>query len=134
MIGVAATLLLSACGGEDFENEPRPAVPLQLSGVITDRDVTVSPDDFGAGPVVLTISNQTSRSHRVALESQDGGDVSEITAPINPQDAATIQQSLPPGEYTVSANSDGPRLNGIAPARISVGPPRKSGSDELELP
>ena len=133
---VLATLGLSACGGDDFENERRPAVPLSITGVITDQQVDISPDDFGAGPIALTISNQTGESHRVTLEgtAEDGTEINEVTGPINPQDTATIQQSLPPGEYEVIANSDGVLQPEIRPGEITVGPDRPSASDELELP
>lgn len=131
-----ASLVLSACGEDDFENEPRPPVPLAITGVITEQQVNISPDDFGAGPIVLTISNQASESHRVTLEgtADDGTEISEVTGPINPQDTATIQQSLPTGDYEVGANSDGALIPEIRPAEITVGPERPSASDELELP
>jgi hypothetical protein len=66
--GVALGALTVGCGGSDFKNKPRPPVPIQLTGVITDKNVTVSPARFGAGPVTLTISNQTQASHTVTLE------------------------------------------------------------------
>lgn len=134
--GLLVTLGASACGDDDFANEPRPPVPLAITGVITDREVGISPDDFGAGPIVLTISNQTAQSHRVTLEgtADDGTEISEVTGPINPQDTATIQQTLPEGDYEVDANSDDQALSGIEPGEITVGPPRSSASDELELP
>jgi hypothetical protein len=133
--GLLVTLGVSACGDDDFANEPRPPVPLTLTGVITERDVTISPNEFGAGPIVLTISNQTPESHRVTLDgtADDGTEISEVTGPINPQDTATIQQTLPEGDYEVLANSDS-TPSGIAPGQITVGPPRASASDELELP
>jgi hypothetical protein len=135
---VLAAFVLSACGEDDFANEPRPAAPLDLSGVITEQRVTVSPSDPGAGPILLTISNQTEMSHRVTLEGEgdDGTEISETTGPINPLDTATIQQSLPEGEYSVTANSDGASgtVGGIRPDRLVVGPGRGSASDELQLP
>ena len=132
---ILATLALSACGGDDFENEPRPPEPITVSGVITADRVTVSPNEFGAGPIVLTISNQTRQSHRVTLEGEgdDGTEVSEVTAPVAPEDTATIQQNLPEGDYRVTANSDSPVVSEIRPGRITVGPPRLSASDELQL-
>ena len=57
---MAATLIFVGCGGgSDFQNKPRPAVPVELTGVITDSKVTVSPNKVGAGPIVITVSNQT---------------------------------------------------------------------------
>lgn len=131
-----AGLALSACGDDDFENEPRPPSPVAITGVITPQQVDISPNRFGAGPIVLTISNQTPESHRVSLEgfADDGTEISEVTGPINPRDTATIQQNLPEGDYEVGANSDGASPAEITPGQISVGPPRPSASDELELP
>ena len=130
----AAGFALGACGEDDFENEPRPPVPVQLSGVITEDEVTVSPRELGAGPVVITLSNQTDDSHTVTLESSDGGTIREQVGPINPLDTATIQQTLEPGEYTVKAGSEEAVEREIEPARLSIGEERPSGSDELLLP
>ena len=129
--------LVPACGEDDFANEPRPPAQLTLSGVVTEERVTVSPSDFGAGPILLTISNQTEKSHRVTLEGEgeDGTEISETTGPINPLDTATIQQDLPEGEYTVTANSDASgTVAGIRPEQLVVERERSSSSDELQLP
>jgi hypothetical protein len=130
----AVGLALAACGEDDFENEPRPAVPKQLTGVITDQKVTISPNDLGAGPVVITVSNQTDAAHSLTLESADGGTIREQVGPINPLDTATLQRTLTTGSYTVSAGSEAAVPREIKPATITIGKDRKSGSDELLLP
>jgi hypothetical protein len=130
----AAGLTVAACGEEDFENEPRPPTPVQLTGVIEDDEVTVSPHELGAGPVVITVSNQTKAAHTVTLESADGGTIREQVGPINPLDTATLQRTLEPGEYTVSAGSEAAVPREIKPATLTIGEERKSGSDELLLP
>jgi hypothetical protein len=130
----AAGLALGGCGEDDFENEPRPPVPKQLTGVITPQKVTVSPHELGAGPVVITVSNQTEASHTVTLESSDGGTIREQVGPINPLDTATLQRTLEPGTYTVSAGSEAAVPKEIQPATLNIGQERKSGSDELLLP
>jgi hypothetical protein len=136
----AAALILSgvllaggivACGEDDFENEPRPPVPVQLTGVITPERVTVSPNEVGAGPVVITISNQTDDAHSVMLE---GEGLRERVGPINPEATAAIQKTLPRGEYTVTAGSDRAVAREIRAATLVIGPERESGSDELLLP
>src|SRR5947199_152509 len=67
--GAALTVAsFAGCGGGDFKNKLRPPVPIQLTAVITDKNITVSPSKFGAGPVTLVISNQTQQSHNVTLE------------------------------------------------------------------
>lgn len=130
----AAALTLAACGEDDFENEPRPPTPKQLTGVITDEKVTISPDKLGGGPVVITVSNQTEQPHTITLESTDGGTIREQSSPINPLDTATIQRTLEPGEYTVKAGSEQAVEREIQPATLTIGRDRKSGSDELLLP
>ncbi len=130
----AAGMAVAACGEDDIENEPRPPVPIQLTGVITEEKVTVSPNDVGAGPVVITVSNQTDASHTVTLESSDDGTIREQVGPINPLDTATLQRTLEPGTYTVSAGSEAAVPRQITPATLTIGQERKSGSDELLLP
>jgi len=131
----ATGLTLAACGEDDFENEPRPPVPIELTGVITPQKVTISPHDVGAGPVVITVSNQDDAAHTVTLESADGGGtIREQVGPINPLDTATLQRTLTEGQYTVSAGSEAAVAREIKPATLTIGKERKSGSGELLLP
>jgi hypothetical protein len=127
----AVALPLSACGQEDFENQPRPAAAIELTGVIQRAKVTVSPHRVGAGPVTITISNQTNDTHTVALE---GDRVREVVGPINPLDTATIQKTLEPGSYEVRAGSPKAVAEEIKPAELTVGKQRKSSADEVGLP
>ncbi len=132
---LASAALLAALGGcadEGFDRNPRrPPVPLQLSGVITNRSVDVEPAEIGAGPVVLTLANQTAASHTISLE---GGTVAERVGPINPGDTATLQAALPPGRYEVKAGSERAMPREIRPALLVISPQRRTGEDELELP
>jgi hypothetical protein len=129
----SAVLILpfAACGEEDFENRPRPPTPLELSGVIQDTKVTVSPDSVGAGPVLITISNQTQEAHTVTLE---GERVRERVGPVNPLDTVTIQKTLDPGSYEVTAGSARAVTREIRPATLTIGKQRKNSSDEVGLP
>jgi hypothetical protein len=131
---LGAALLASGCGGDDFENERRPSVPIELTGVIQDRGVTVSPKKEGAGPFVITISNQTDEAHTVTLEGSANSTVEERVGPIQPQDTATIQRTLPEGKYQVRAGSEQAVEKEIPPAELDIGPDRKSSNDELLLP
>jgi hypothetical protein len=154
---LTGALLVVGCGGEeDFENEPRPPVPLQLTGVITAESVTVSPRTVAPGPIVLIVSNQTDHPHSLTLE---GPEVNEQTGPIPPADTATLQATLRDtraGEaYEVRANSERGAVNPedvIAAATINISEKsereckriadagrsdptcRGSSSDELLLP
>jgi hypothetical protein len=152
--GGSIMLVVSGCGGSDskFKNEPRPPIPTQLTGVITDSEVTVSPDKLPPTPkpkqqqsareldtpIILIISNQTQQSHTVILTGKDrkGNPIEAHTPPINPLDTAQIQQSLPAGTYQVKAGSER-AVNAnqqIRPATLTVGPNRQTSSDDLLLP
>src|SRR5438552_827762 len=132
--GVLIGGLVAGCGGSDFKNKPRPPVPIQLTGVITDKNVTVSPAKFGAGPITLTISNQTQASHSVTLQGaplQKQATPTQTVGPINPLDTANIQQKLSEGKYLVKVSSSS---DSIKPATLTVGPSRRSSSNNLLLP
>jgi hypothetical protein len=129
---LAGALFVGACGGGgNFKNDQRPPTPLQLTGVVRDEGVTVSPKRVGAGPVILIISNQTDRAHTITLE---GGGSTDTVGPINPLDTAKLQQTLKPGRYTVKAGSPAASAAEIKPGRLAVGPERSSSSNQLLLP
>jgi hypothetical protein len=150
-------MLLGAagCGGDDkFKNEPRPPVTTQLTGVITEDEVTVSPDTVPEAPkegqqqsveelptpIVLVVSNQTPDSHTITLSGQPLDRklraIRARTSQINPGDTAQIQQTLPPGTYEIRAGSEeavSPSEQ-IAPATLTVNKNRQTSSDDLLLP
>lgn len=129
---VAIAVALASCGGgKDFANKPRPPVPLQLTGVITKQKVTISPRRVGAGPVVITVSNQTGQSRTLTL---DGNGIQEQVGPINPLDTAELQKTLKPGRYTVTAGSEAATATQIEPATLLIGKERGSASDQVLLP
>jgi hypothetical protein len=131
--GLAGPAIAGCGGGSDFKDKPRPPVPIQLTGAITDKSISVQPDKVGAGPVTLIIANLSDQSHTVTLE---GGpkNISEQVGPINPQDNARIQETLQTGTYTISAGSGEATLDEIQPAELHVGAKRKSSSDRVLLP
>jgi hypothetical protein len=125
-------MTVAGCGGESkFKNDPRPPAPVQLTGVITDKGVTVSPDRVGAGPVILLISNQTQQAHTITL---DGGNTKDTVGPINPLDTAKLQQTLEEGSYKVKAGSSRALTKELKAGTLSVGPRRRSSSDQVLLP
>jgi hypothetical protein len=129
---VAGAILVAGCGGSSkFENKPRPPTPVQLTGVVTDKQVTVSPKRVGAGPVILLVSNQTDSAHTITLE---GGGTTDTVGPINPLDTAMLQQTLKPGTYTVKAGSKQAATKEIKPGTLTVGQSRPSSSNQLLLP
>jgi hypothetical protein len=128
---VAAASLAAGCGEDDFENEPRAPVPIELTGVIQERGVSVQPKEVGAGPILITISNQTQEAHTVTL---DGDTIEERVGPIAPQDTATIQKTVKPGTYEVRAGSAEAVGEEIPPAELTIGPRRDASNDRLLLP
>jgi len=154
LVSGSMLLVVSGCGGSDdkFKNEARPPIPIQLTGVISNEEVTVSPDKVPpppkAGqqqtakeldtPIILIISNQTEEPHTVTLTGKDrkGNPIEAQTPSINPLDTAQIQQSLPPGTYELKAGSEqavDPE-DQIGSATLTVGPNRQTSSDDLLLP
>ena len=132
LAGVLSLLILGGCGDDDdFENDPRPPAPIQLSGVITDSEVSVEPRKIGAGPIVLIVSNQTEQSHTVTLNGPSG---SEEVGPINPLDTGRIQHNLEQGSYQIKAGSEEAADEEIEAAVLTVGPPRESSSNSVLLP
>ena len=128
-IGVVA---LGGCGGDDgFENKPRPAVPLQLTGVITEEGVTVSPDRVGAGPIILLISNQTAA---LAHDHARGRGRARHRRPGEPARHRELQQTLQQGTYEVRAGSEQAVPKEIRAAKLEIGQPRKSSSGEVCCP
>ena len=129
---VASALVLGACGSdEEFKNDPRPPIPVQLSGVITESEISVDPSALGAGPIVLIVSNQTDQAHTVTLEGPSGR---EEVGPINPQDTGRIQHNLAQGSYEVRAGSNEAMEREIEPAKLAIGPKRPSSSGDVLLP
>src|SRR4051812_36999212 len=82
---------VAGCGsGKDYANNDRPPSPVNLTAAISARSVSVSPKHFGAGPIVLIVTNQSSASQRVTLTTDEIGGaepgIKQSTGPINPQD------------------------------------------------
>jgi hypothetical protein len=132
LLVLSSAVLAAGCGGSSkFKNDPRPPTPIQLTGVVTDKRVTISPKRVGAGPVILIVSNQTDAAHTVTLE---GGGTTDTVGPVNPLDTAQLQSTLKPGTYTVKAGSKQATTKEIEPGTLTVGQKRASSSNQLLLP
>ena len=107
-------------GGGDYANKPRPPAPINVTAAITDSRVSVSPQRFGAGPIVLIISNQSSSAQKVIFETDELGGTEPgnkfDTTPINPRGTATLKVDVREGDWKLSTD-DG----GIRAAAVSVG-------------
>lgn len=127
-------LLASGCGGaDDYANEPRPPSPIVVSASISPDRVSVSPQEFGAGPVTLIVANQTERAHEITLETDEiggsGPGIEQRSGPINPGDTASLKADLRKGTYSVGVAD-----RAIDDAQLRVGAQRPSAQDELLQP
>ena len=128
----AVLIALAGCGSEDsYKNDPRPAKTIVIAAAILPDKVSVSPAEFGAGPISLTIANETDASQRISIVKQVNGQpqANEQTGPINPHDTATLKADVDEGEYTIQVEGQG-----ISPAKVTVGAPRASAQNELLQP
>lgn len=131
LVAVAA-LAVGCGGGKNFQAKPRPPATIQLTGVITDQGVTVSPNRVGAGPVQILVSNQTQQAHTLTL---DGANIQPVESrPIDPTDTGGITRSLAPGVYTVRAGTAEAVKKQLSPARIVIGKARPDSNDQVGLP
>ncbi len=130
---VTALLAVAGCGSdEDYANEPRPPSAINVSAAISQDKVTVSPAEFGAGPITLLIANLTDSDQELTIETQDlsqSAGIKQTSAVINPQGTGTLKVDVPQGSYVVSVKSDD-----IAPAQVKVGAERESSQDQLLQP
>jgi hypothetical protein len=122
---VAALGLIAGCGSDDFENEPRPPAPIELTAAIDADSINISPSGFGAGLVNITISNQGDAPTTLTLE----GPTSVSSGEIEPSGTGSIKTSLEQGTYEAKASA-----LGVDPAELVVGPERDSSQNDLLLP
>jgi len=130
---MVATLVAGCGGGTSYKNNARPPAPLNITASVSDAGIAVSPTSFGAGPIVLIVTNQTGASQEITFESNELGaskpGVTQTTEPINPRGTGQLQVNVTEGRYRVrAANAD------IAPASITVGPERQSAQNQLLQP
>jgi hypothetical protein len=125
---------LAGCGGgeSDYANKPRPASPINVTAAISDKKISISPKEFGAGPVVIIVSNQTGDEQTLTLQTDElGGDkpgLKQSTDPIGPRGTGTLKVDVREGSYALSVGG------GLTPAKLEVGPARKSAQDQLLEP
>ena len=127
---LVATVLLAAvvvagCGRNDFNNDPRPPVPAEVSVKVARDGVVVSPKEFGAGLVNFTVANLTNRTGSLAIH----GPVDTATGDIAPGDADTVKVDVKSGSYEASVDGFA-----VRPFAFTVGPERPSGQNDLLLP
>ena len=126
-VGCALGLSVAGCGEDDFENDPRPPSPIELTAAIDKKSVTIAPSDPGAGLAVITISNQTEEATQLVLE---GPDETTSSGQIPPRGTGSIKTELVQGEYEATAGDNAT----IKPSELTVGPPRETSQNDLLLP
>ena len=119
-------LVVAGCGRNDFNNDPRPPIPAEISVKIASDGIVVSPREFGAGLANFTIANLT-RNDTGSLVIH--GPVDATSDSIAPGDAETIKLQMKTGNYEASADGIAAR-----PFSFTVGPERPSGQNDLLLP
>jgi hypothetical protein len=127
-VGLALIVGVSGCGEDDFENDPRPPSPVELTAAIDKKAVSISPSDPAAGIVVITISNQTEETTRLVLDGP--GDGLLESGDIPPRGTGSIKAALEEGEYEAFAGN----TSEIESAPLTVGPPGESSQNDLLQP
>ena len=118
--------VVAGCGAEDHANDPRPPAPIEVTAKVDEEKVDVSPDKFGAGLVVLTISNQSPDPVQVGVD----GPTAVTGGVIQPGQPGNLKVNFEEGEYEVTAGDE----HAAQPAILEVGPERASSQNELLLP
>jgi hypothetical protein len=136
-VGACALSALASAGcgdsGQAYQNRPKPPAPIVISASIDNTSVDVSPRRFGAGPITLVITNQSSSAQQVTLESADTskgpGERPLQTGPINPRETASVKADVKQGTYALRVGAEG-----VKAARLVVGAQRHSAQNELGQP
>jgi hypothetical protein len=122
---LVVAIVVAGCGRNDFNNDPRPPIPAEISVKIASDGVVVSPKEFGAGLANITVANLTNDTGALAIH----GPVDATSDQIGPGDADTVKVEMKTGNYEAS-------VDGIAvrPFSFTVGPERPTGQNDLLLP
>ncbi len=120
-----AAVAVAGCGRDDFENEPRPPVPAEVSVELGTDEVVVSPSEFGAGLVNFTIANLGESAAALEIIGPSAAESNELP----PGGTTTLKTEVVTGNYVARA-----RGAAIEAFDFKVGPERESGQDELLLP
>jgi hypothetical protein len=133
VLGVAGALAFAGCGSEDdYKNELRPPAPINVTAFVSSKKISASPAAFGAGPIVVIVTNQSNSSQDVTFTTDDiGGDrkLEQSTGLINPGDTGQIKLDVKQGTYVLKTGDEA-----IRPATLNVGPERESAQNELLQP
>lgn len=126
LAAIAVVVPVAGCGTEDHVNDPRPPSPIELTARVDQDRVDVSPNGFGAGLVVMTISNQSTDPVQIGVEGPTAGEASVI----EPGSVGNFKFNFEEGDYEVSPGDE----SRARPAFLTVGPERASSQNETLLP
>jgi len=107
--GVA--LVLAGCGsGKAYKNDPRPPAPINITAFVGPKRVSVSPASFGAGPIVVIVTNQSDTSQEVTFQN-GGGSCTKSTdvcqsALVGPGETGQLKLNVHSGAYQVKVGDD----------------------------
>jgi hypothetical protein len=124
-VAIPVAVAVAGCGSKDFQNDPRPPVPAEITARIDAKTVQVSPDKIGAGLANFTVANLSHSPERFQVSGETEG----VTDEIDPGAVTYLKISLKEGAYRASAPG-----SGIKAQSIQVGPERKSSQNDLLLP
>jgi hypothetical protein len=126
-----AVVLVAGCGSDDdYKNELRPPSPINVTAYVSAQKVSASPANFGAGPIVVIVTNQSNSSQDVTITSNpETASFTQSTGPINPGDTGQIKLDVAQGSYVIRTGDDT-----IRPAFLTVGSQRQSAQNELLQP
>ena len=111
LTALAATLLLTACGGGDDPAAPSSVADASGGTDVVAGDLFYEPTELraGAGEVSITIDNEGSAVHNVVIE--EAGDTTVVEAEGGASDTGTIE--LEAGSYTFYCDIPGHRAAGM---------------------
>ena len=127
VLGPAA--LVAGCGESHHAVGSRPPDPITVTALIDGGHVKASPASFGAGPVVVLVSNQSGRPQLMTFESAGSGPGIRSSTSVPLDGTAQLQVVPKRGSYQLSV-----RDRGVRPASLHVGRERRSAQNVLLRP
>jgi hypothetical protein len=138
-IGVMAVTAAAVCGcasSPKYANHPRPALPLNLTVIVNNSGVSVSPDSVSGGQATFTITNQSqNQAEGLSIEAAGTGQELAKVPPINPQGATQVTVNLAANtDYALIPTTNGSTNAALKTARVSVGADRSGSRNVLLTP
>jgi hypothetical protein len=138
-IGVMAVTAAAVCGcasSPKYANHPRPALPLNLTVIVNNSGVSVSPASVGGGQVTFTITNQSqNQAEGLTIKVTGTGQELATVPPINPQGATQVTVNLAANtDYELIPTTPGAANASLTHARVSVGADRSGSRNVLMTP